>query len=231
MIDIKRDKFIKASLAGIFSAFTIGILTLITYKTELGLFLAASFGSSMVLLYGYPESPFAQPKNIFFGHLITALTGVIFVNFIHLPIFMIIPIAVGFGIFLMIIFFRLLLVIIFYHICLFAHCQIPCGIYSDAMQIRQIQEDLTTIEKAMRMINNLSEKSDPQTLNQIGRWISTKEQHAQSIQNTISQYFLTQRIKQSSKNYENQLITLHQLLVSIMKCKQNVSHGISRNSN
>ena len=103
MIDINRDKFIKASLAGIFSAFTIGILTLITYKTELGLFLAASFGSSMVLLYGYPESPFAQPKNIFFGHLITALTGVIFVNFIQLPIFMIIPIAVGFGIFLMII--------------------------------------------------------------------------------------------------------------------------------
>jgi len=104
MIDIKRDKFIKASLAGIFSAFTIGILTLITYKTELGLFLAASFGSSMVLLYGFPESPFAQPKNIFFGHLVTALVGVIFVNFIQLPLFIIIPVAVGFGIFLMIIF-------------------------------------------------------------------------------------------------------------------------------
>ena len=104
MIDIKRDKFIKASLAGIFSAFTIGVLTLITYKTELGLFLAASFGSSMVLLYGFPESPFAQPKNIFFGHLVTALVGVIFVNFIQLPIFIIIPVAVGFGIFLMIIF-------------------------------------------------------------------------------------------------------------------------------
>ena len=103
MIDIKKDKFIKASLAGIFSAFTIGVLTLITYKTELGLFLAASFGSSMVLLYGFPESPFAQPKNIFFGHLLTALVGVIFVNFIQLPIFIIIPVAVGFGIFLMII--------------------------------------------------------------------------------------------------------------------------------
>ena len=103
MIDIKRDKFIKASLAGIFSAFTIGVLTLITYKTELGLFLAASFGSSMVLLYGFPESPFAQPKNIFFGHLVTTLVGVIFVNFIQLPLFIIIPVAVGFGIFLMII--------------------------------------------------------------------------------------------------------------------------------
>ena len=103
MIDIKKDKFIKASLAGIFSTFTIGVLTLITYKTELGLFLTASFGSSMVLLYGFPESPFAQPKNIFFGHLLTALVGVIFVNFIQLPIFIIIPVAVGFGIFLMII--------------------------------------------------------------------------------------------------------------------------------
>ena len=110
-----------------------------------------------------------------------------------------------------------------YHICLFAHCQIPCGIYSDAMQIIQIREDLNTIEKAMAMINTSSGKSDPQTLNQIGRWITAKEQHAQNIQNIISQYFLTQRIKQNSKNYENELITLHQLLVSIMKCKQSVN--------
>ena len=92
------------------------------------------------------------------------------------------------------------------------------------MQIIQIQEDLSTIEKAIEVINSLSEKSDPQTLNQIGRWISVKEQHAQNIQNTISQYFLTQKNKtKSSTNYENQLITLHQLLVSIMKCKQNVA--------
>ena len=41
----------------------------------------------MVLLYGYPESPFAQPKNIFFGHLVTSLVGVIFVNFIPLPLY------------------------------------------------------------------------------------------------------------------------------------------------
>ena len=123
----------------------------------------------------------------------------------------------------MINFFKLFLMINLYHICLFAHCQIPCGIYSDAMQIIQIREDLNTIEKAMAMMNSLSEKSDPQTLNQIGRWITAKEQHAQNIQNIISQYFLTQRIKQNSKNYENELITLHQLLVSIMKCKQSVN--------
>ena len=91
-------------LAGLFSIITIGILTLLTYKTDFGLFLIASFGSSMVLLFGYPESPFAQPKNVFFGHLLTALVGIMFLKFIQLPIFITIPLAVGFGVGLMILF-------------------------------------------------------------------------------------------------------------------------------
>ena len=89
-------------IAGLFSIITIGILTFLTYKTDFGVFLLASFGSSMVLLFGFPESPFAQPKNVFFGHLLTALTGVLFVNFIPLPIYMSIAFAVGIGVFLMI---------------------------------------------------------------------------------------------------------------------------------
>ena len=89
-------------LAGLFSIITISILTILTYKTEYGIFLLASFGSSMVLLYGYPESPFAQPKNVFFGHLITALVGLFFLNFVPLPIYITIPLAVGFGVSLMI---------------------------------------------------------------------------------------------------------------------------------
>ena len=102
MIKITKEKLLKASIAGIFSTITIGILTLLTYKTTMGLFLTASFGASMVLLYGFPESPFAQPKNIFFGHLLTALIGVLFVNYIHLPMFINIALAVGIGIFFMI---------------------------------------------------------------------------------------------------------------------------------
>ena len=101
---MEKDNLVQSILAGLFSAITIGALTYLTYKTTFGLFLIASFGSSMVLLYGYPESPFAQPKNIFFGHLLTALVGVIISNFVPLPIFLTIPIAVGLGVALMILF-------------------------------------------------------------------------------------------------------------------------------
>ena len=99
---MEKDKLIKSALAGLFSAITIGALTYLTYKTTFGLFLIASFGSTMVLLYGYPESPFAQPKNIFFGHLVTAVVGIVVLNFIPLPIYITIPLAVGLGVGLMI---------------------------------------------------------------------------------------------------------------------------------
>ena len=89
-------------LAALFSMITIGVLTALTYKTEFGLFLIASFGSSMVLLFGYPESPFAQPKNIFFGHFVTSCVGLFFLYFVPLPLFIIIPIAVGIGVGMMI---------------------------------------------------------------------------------------------------------------------------------
>ena len=102
MIKITKPILHKALIAGFFSAFTIGVLTVLTYKSTLGYFIAGSFGSSMVLLFGFPESPFAQPKNVFFGHLCTALVGVIFVNFIPLPIYMNIALGVGAGVFLMI---------------------------------------------------------------------------------------------------------------------------------
>ena len=102
MINITKPILQKALIAGFFSAFTIGVLTVLTYKSTLGYFIAGSFGSSMVLLFGFPVSPFAHPKNVFFGHLCTALVGVIFVNLVPLPIYINIALGVGAGVFFMI---------------------------------------------------------------------------------------------------------------------------------
>ena len=101
---MNKKEIIKSFLAGFYSFITIGILTLLTHKTDLGVFLMASFGSSMVLLYGYPESPFAQPKNVFFGHVLTSVVGMFFLYFLPIPLYIVLPIAVGTGVALMMLF-------------------------------------------------------------------------------------------------------------------------------
>lgn len=58
----------------------------------------------MVLIFGYPESPFSQPKNVIFGHFITSLVGVLIFAFLPIGQFLQIAIGVGLGIFLMILF-------------------------------------------------------------------------------------------------------------------------------
>ena len=41
-------------------------------------FIVASYGASSVLAFGSFESPLAQPRNIVFGHFLSALVGVIY---------------------------------------------------------------------------------------------------------------------------------------------------------
>ena len=105
-----------------------------------------------------------------------------------------------------------------------AHCEIPCGIYDDAMRVKMIYEHVTTIEKSMNMILSL-EKESPINYNQLVRWVTNKENHASEIQDIISQYFLTQRIKPDQKAYTQKLTLLHQIMVSAMKCKQTTDPG------
>ena len=93
-------------IAGVGAAVTITILGYITYEsilsdTNYGLWLFASFGSTVVIVFGYPENDFSQPKNIFFGHLLTAFVGIIFVTLFEVSFFTI-GLAVGISIMLMI---------------------------------------------------------------------------------------------------------------------------------
>ena len=98
-------------LGGVGAGVTIAILTYITFQSTLsgtnyGLWLAASFGSSVVVVFGYPNNEFAQPKNVLFGHLLCALVGIIFVTLFKISqdrsiFFLAIGIAVGISVTLM----------------------------------------------------------------------------------------------------------------------------------
>lgn len=103
-----------------------------------------------------------------------------------------------------------------------AHCEIPCGIYDDALRMNLILEHATTIEKSMNKINELEKSGNS---NQLVRWVSNKEQHANELQEIVTQYFMTQRIKFDSPDYDKKLAALHKLLVYAMKCKQTTDSG------
>ncbi len=100
MINLKKIICWPPLLAGVGAAVTIGILAYMTYQTELGLWLLASFGATTVIVFGYHDHPFAQPKNIFFGHLLSALVGILFTTFFGIS-FITMGLAVGIAVMLM----------------------------------------------------------------------------------------------------------------------------------
>lgn len=115
----------------------------------------------------------------------------------------------------------LLAISMFLSIQAFTHCEVPCGIYDDQLRISLIKEHIGTIEKSIKNIESLG-SSEIKDYNQIVRWINTKESHANEIQEIVSQYFLTQRIKKDSEQYTEKLEILHQILIYSMKCKQSL---------
>ena len=109
----------------------------------------------------------------------------------------------------------------------YAHCQIPCGIYDDYARVQSMLEDADTVIKSADSIADLSGKSEAQSINQAARWKMNKEEHAQNIILTISNYFMTQRIKPSQEDYTERLIKHHAVIIAAMKAKQNadVAHA------
>ena len=111
-----------------------------------------------------------------------------------------------------------------------AHCQVPCGIYHDHERVKMMREDIETITKAAGQIRALSAKRDSQSQNQLVRWVMTKEQHAERVMRTISDYFMAQKIKpvvssdrKGLARYQQMLVRHHQVMVAAMQCKQSAS--------
>ena len=115
-----------------------------------------------------------------------------------------------------------------YHRTAWAHCQVPCGIYDDPARIASLLEDARTINKAMAQINGLAAKNDPQSLNQLSRWVNTKEAHASHVIAVVAEYFLTQKVKgvdagaDGYPQYLEKLAMHHRVMRAAMKTKQSV---------
>ena len=91
-----KNNFISA-----FGAFLcISALAYLNSFDESNLWLIPPFGASMVLVMAVHESPLAHPKNILFGHIISAFSGV-FVFSVLGSSFISLGLAVGLAIFLM----------------------------------------------------------------------------------------------------------------------------------
>jgi nickel superoxide dismutase len=109
----------------------------------------------------------------------------------------------------------------------YAHCQVPCGIFDDPARIRAMEENITTIEKAINQITALGKDPTAQNTNQSVRWVLTKEKHADDLSEIITYYFMAQRVKPSPEankeayaKYIKELTLLHKMLQSTMKTKQ-----------
>ena len=105
------------------------------------------------------------------------------------------------------------------------HCQVPCGIYTDQLRFEMMLEDTKTIAKSIGQINEFAAgagqgEMNGNSINQVCRWVTTKEEHATKIQEVMGAYFFAQRIKSDHADYTGQLASAHRVIVAAMKCKQ-----------
>ena len=76
------NKLMLPIINGISAGFVIGVLALLTFDSPLGVWLMFSFGSTALILFVFHDSEFARAKNVFFGHLISIVIGILFYGYI-----------------------------------------------------------------------------------------------------------------------------------------------------
>ena len=72
---VKKEILINAILGAIGGFICIGFLAYLNMSIDGSIWLIPPFGASMVLVMAVHESPLAQPKNLIFGHILSALSG------------------------------------------------------------------------------------------------------------------------------------------------------------
>merc|ERR1711972_743066 len=111
------------------------------------------------------------------------------------------------------------------------HCQVPCGIFDDPKLVADLKEAVATITKAMVQINELRATLNALNINQMTRWVNTKEEHCGKIISLVSEYCLCQRVKpvtdpktpfKSEADYIAALQSHHVVMMKAVACKQNV---------
>ena len=100
---MKIKKNLEPIVSGISAAMVIGILAFLTLETSAGVWLMFSFGATVFIVFVLYELETAQPKNIFFGHLISILIGIIFNETIGLSFYSL-GLSVGIAVMLMVYF-------------------------------------------------------------------------------------------------------------------------------
>jgi CBS-domain-containing membrane protein len=100
---MKISKKLEPIIAGISASIIIGLLAFLSFETSTGFWLMFSFGSTTLIVLIFYESEFAQPGNIFFGHLLGIVIGILFNEFIGIS-FITLGLAVGTTVTLMIYF-------------------------------------------------------------------------------------------------------------------------------
>ena len=91
---MKISKKFEPIIIGLLASIIIGVLAFLSFETSTGFWLMFSFGSSTLIVLIFYESEFAQPGNIFFGHLLGIVIGILFNEFFGIS-FITLGLAVG----------------------------------------------------------------------------------------------------------------------------------------
>ena len=75
---MKIPRNLEPIVSGLSAAIVIGVLAFLTLRTSAGIWLMFSFGATVFIVFVLYNLETAQPKNIFFGHLVSILVGIIF---------------------------------------------------------------------------------------------------------------------------------------------------------